>query len=319
MDKRSLVIRFATMRQQETPVPETHPRLRTGRLIRDTDPGGVSGTGYVADVCLWADGTAAVRWLGTYPSTVHWEGGIPAIEHVHGHGGATRIIWDLPLTTPRDLQAVQGRVQTALQGEIEHWDDKPMREALWAVLGDVQPLLAEVADLREKLAAAETDRDEARAEAGLLAAEVDDARDGGLSLASELAAARDHAKDLRTALELRKEMHEDTRAQLRAQHAEHTAEVAIWRQRIAEAADVLDISGHHSLAALIRRDASIPPRQVPSAYADQALPVPLQDRHRDALATIAMSPPADGQHQAAALITLAREALGLDTPKDGTR
>ncbi|GHB55826.1 hypothetical protein GCM10010331_49610 [Streptomyces xanthochromogenes] len=61
-------------------------------LQRDIDITGVSGTGRVADGVLWPDGTASVRWLGERPSSVHWDR-MDDAEHVHGHGGATRIIW----------------------------------------------------------------------------------------------------------------------------------------------------------------------------------------------------------------------------------
>lgn len=68
-----------------------HPPRRF-YLQRDVDVTGVSGTGRVADGVLWPDGTASVRWLGERPSTVHWDR-IADAEAIHGHGGATRIIW----------------------------------------------------------------------------------------------------------------------------------------------------------------------------------------------------------------------------------
>ncbi|GAA4706218.1 hypothetical protein [Streptomyces youssoufiensis] len=83
-------------------------------LQRDTDITGVSGTGRVADGVLWPDGTASVRWRGPRPSIVHWDD-IAHAEHVHGHGGATRIIWDddpEPTTAPDPL-AVLHEVETA--------------------------------------------------------------------------------------------------------------------------------------------------------------------------------------------------------------
>jgi hypothetical protein len=65
---------------------------RRFHLQRDRDISGVSGTGIVALGCLWPDGTASVRWLGARPSTVHWDRMDDAVA-VHGHGGATRIVW----------------------------------------------------------------------------------------------------------------------------------------------------------------------------------------------------------------------------------
>ncbi|WP_282698038.1 hypothetical protein [Streptomyces sp. CC208A] len=62
-------------------------------LQRNTDVTGVSGTGRVADGILWPDGTASVRWLGEHPSIVFWDRGQTSVDHVHGHGGATVIVW----------------------------------------------------------------------------------------------------------------------------------------------------------------------------------------------------------------------------------
>jgi hypothetical protein len=61
------------------------------KLVRDVDVSGVSGVGVVADGVLWPDGAAAIRWRGERPSTVHYDR-IDHVRHVHGHGGATRIV-----------------------------------------------------------------------------------------------------------------------------------------------------------------------------------------------------------------------------------
>lgn len=73
-------------------------QARRFHLLRHTDITGVSGTGIVADGILWPDGTASLRWRGERPSTVHWDR-IADATAVHGHGGATQIVWtdiDLP-------------------------------------------------------------------------------------------------------------------------------------------------------------------------------------------------------------------------------
>ncbi|MEV8432026.1 hypothetical protein ACWHLZ_27930 [Streptomyces chartreusis] len=70
--------------------PSDQPRLF--HLQRDHDVSGVSGTGRVANGVLWPDGTVSLRWIGERPSTVHWDR-LADAEHVHGHGGATRIVW----------------------------------------------------------------------------------------------------------------------------------------------------------------------------------------------------------------------------------
>jgi hypothetical protein len=62
-------------------------------LDRDVDVTGASGTGHVADGVVWPDGTVTVRWRGERKSTVNWDR-LDDAEAVHGHGGATRIVWD---------------------------------------------------------------------------------------------------------------------------------------------------------------------------------------------------------------------------------
>jgi hypothetical protein len=66
---------------------------RRFHLHRHHDISGVSGTGTVAVGVQWPDGTASVRWLGPRPSIVFWDSMADA-EAVHGHGGATEIVWD---------------------------------------------------------------------------------------------------------------------------------------------------------------------------------------------------------------------------------
>jgi hypothetical protein len=64
-----------------------------GRLFRDEDETGISGTGPVAWVVEFPDGVAVTRWVVTdVRQTCVWE----SIDHVlaiHGHGGKTRLEW----------------------------------------------------------------------------------------------------------------------------------------------------------------------------------------------------------------------------------
>ncbi len=83
-------------------------RGRQFALHRDVDVSGVSGTGIVATGIEFVDpadvvfpdgvvlrlppGWCRVTWHSDHPSTVLW----PSVEDamaVHGHGGATRIVW----------------------------------------------------------------------------------------------------------------------------------------------------------------------------------------------------------------------------------
>lgn len=66
--------------------------MRTFQLHRDVDVSGVSGTGIVADGAVFPDGVTVIRWRGERQSTVVWPS-IEDVEAIHGHGGATRIVW----------------------------------------------------------------------------------------------------------------------------------------------------------------------------------------------------------------------------------
>lgn len=66
---------------------------RRFQLHRDTDVSGVSGTGIVADGVMWTDGTASIRWRSEHASVVFWDRGMESVDKIHGHGGATRVVW----------------------------------------------------------------------------------------------------------------------------------------------------------------------------------------------------------------------------------
>lgn len=74
---------------------------RTFVLYRDTDVTGISGTGPVADGVVFPDGVTVMRWRdvagpnadrGVRPTIVVHESP-ESVEALHGHGGATRIVW----------------------------------------------------------------------------------------------------------------------------------------------------------------------------------------------------------------------------------
>ena len=70
----------------------SHALPRRFRLVRAADVTGVSGTGPVADGVLWPDGTVALRWSTATASTGVYASTADVVE-IHGHGGATRIVW----------------------------------------------------------------------------------------------------------------------------------------------------------------------------------------------------------------------------------
>ncbi|WP_288797785.1 hypothetical protein [uncultured Arsenicicoccus sp.] len=61
-------------------------------LARDRDVSGVSGIGVVAEGVQWSDGTVSMRWLGDRASTVTHDS-IDNVTAIHGHDGATRVVW----------------------------------------------------------------------------------------------------------------------------------------------------------------------------------------------------------------------------------
>lgn len=68
--------------------------MRTFVLVRDSDVTGVSGTGTVAEGVEFSDGRVALRWIvGPHRSTVTWDN-MEAVVEVHGHNGATQVVWD---------------------------------------------------------------------------------------------------------------------------------------------------------------------------------------------------------------------------------
>lgn len=74
----------------ESPVPATRPRLF--QLVRDVDVSGISGTGLVAWGVQFPDGKTVTRWNGEVAQTCCWDS-IEDVEAIHGHQGATRVVW----------------------------------------------------------------------------------------------------------------------------------------------------------------------------------------------------------------------------------
>lgn len=60
-------------------------------LVRHHDPTGVSGTGRVAEIAEFEDGTTVLRWLSGTPSTVVYDR-IEDVVRIHGHGGSTEVV-----------------------------------------------------------------------------------------------------------------------------------------------------------------------------------------------------------------------------------
>lgn len=64
-------------------------------LIRETDISGTSGVGLVAEGVVFSNGWCAMHWLSKYTSVAYYQS-IAELESIHGHNGATKIVWDKP-------------------------------------------------------------------------------------------------------------------------------------------------------------------------------------------------------------------------------
>jgi hypothetical protein len=68
----------------------TIKRFHLERLVDET---GVSGTGRVAEGCVFTNGWCAMTWLSQHTSVVFY----PSLEEVyfiHGHNGKTLVVMD---------------------------------------------------------------------------------------------------------------------------------------------------------------------------------------------------------------------------------
>lgn len=71
---------------------ESMRAMRFFELVRTTDVSGVSGHGVVAEGVRFSDEMCAMRWLTEWPTSCPYDSP-EHIEHIHGHGGATRLRW----------------------------------------------------------------------------------------------------------------------------------------------------------------------------------------------------------------------------------
>lgn len=61
------------------------------------DVSGISGTGVVAEGVEFSSGVVALTWLSDWPtSVVFHDRGMASVEAIHGHSGATRIVFERP-------------------------------------------------------------------------------------------------------------------------------------------------------------------------------------------------------------------------------
>jgi hypothetical protein len=80
--------------------------MRVGHLERDVDCSGVSGTGRVAELVRFSDGSVAIHWMSEHPCTTVYNN-LEDLIYVHGHGGATRVVWDVQEIEPNAKESVE--------------------------------------------------------------------------------------------------------------------------------------------------------------------------------------------------------------------
>lgn len=71
------------------------------RLVRDVDVSGISGIGFVAEGIVFSDGTCAMRWELDTASTAIYSS-IEDVIKIHGHHGATRVVYLAQEAVPHD-------------------------------------------------------------------------------------------------------------------------------------------------------------------------------------------------------------------------
>ena len=67
--------------------------IRKFHLWRDRDETGVSGTGKIAEGCLFSNGWVSLAFL-TQVSSLAFYFCIEDVEAIHGHKGSTRVVFE---------------------------------------------------------------------------------------------------------------------------------------------------------------------------------------------------------------------------------
>lgn len=67
--------------------------MRRFHLQRNQDATGISGTGRVAEGVIFSTGWVALTWLTEVNSLVFYPS-MTNVEHIHGHGGLTEIVFE---------------------------------------------------------------------------------------------------------------------------------------------------------------------------------------------------------------------------------
>lgn len=80
--------------------------IRIGVLLRHEDETGVSGTGIVANVVEFPDGTCIAHWRSETPSTILFPN-VKQMATVHGHGGKTEVVFYAEFQAPANREDLE--------------------------------------------------------------------------------------------------------------------------------------------------------------------------------------------------------------------
>ena len=70
-------------------------KIRTFYLMRHSDVNGLSGIGIVAVGCVYPNGKAHMQWV-SFKSSFEMHDSFESLIDIHGHSGATELIWGDP-------------------------------------------------------------------------------------------------------------------------------------------------------------------------------------------------------------------------------
>jgi len=98
--------------------------VRRFDLVRDVDVSGVSGTGKVAHGWRLPGGSVLLTWPGRRRTWTWHVRGVRSVEAIHGHGGATRMVFRCPrggvshIADPREREGIRAAGQDAAAGDV---------------------------------------------------------------------------------------------------------------------------------------------------------------------------------------------------------
>jgi hypothetical protein len=116
--------------------------MRRFYFDRQTDVSGTSGTGAVVEGVQFSDGSVYLRWMTHLSSWAHYRSIEECVE-IHGHGGATNLVWvDEVPSDPKDYASENvrwfrqpngrkwHRVSGRLFDDTDYDGDKPVTREL---------------------------------------------------------------------------------------------------------------------------------------------------------------------------------------------